>query len=511
MNKKSPRKSRDVWEFGDFQTPDLLAYQVCQVISRRGIAPDSVLEPTCGHGSFLSAALASFKKASRLIGVDINSAHLSDARERLASDIATCRVSLFEGNFFKVNWDEILKGCPGSCLIIGNPPWVTSSELSLLESDNLPEKSNFHGRSGIEALTGKSNFDISEWMLHRYLDWLDKQGGNIAVLIKSVVARKLLSYVWKQSKPIKSAAIYKIDAITHFNASVDACLFVLNVEPGNHSMDCAVFDDLQAIKPSHTIGFHDDILIADVQAYQRNRHLFGYDSHYVWRSGIKHDCAKVMELIAENGHYRNGLGEETILEDSMLFPLFKSSDVSSGKKYRRFMLVTQKTIGEDTTHILSKAPHTWNYLLSHAPLLEKRSSSIYRNRPPFSIFGVGEYSFAPWKVAISGFYKNLRFVPVGPHGDKPVVFDDTVYFLPCQTKEEADFLAELLNSYPAQEFYNSMIFWSDKRPITSEILKRLSIAKLAKSLGLISRYNRFTRRRQNKVPQNDTVYLAKAV
>ena len=88
----------------------------------------------------------------------------------------------------------------------------------------------------------------------------------------------------------------------------------------------------------------------------------------------------------------------------------------------------------------------------HGALLGKRGSVIYKNKPLFSIFGVGPYSFAPWKVAISGFYKKLHFVKVGPVDGRPVVFDDTINFLPCWSEEEADFLETLLNSAAAEEF-----------------------------------------------------------
>ena len=115
--------------------------------------------------------------------------------------------------------------------------------------------------------------------------------------------------------------------------------------------------------------------------------------------------------------------------------------------------------------------------------MNKRASSIYRNRPPFSIFGVGDYTFAPWKVAISGFYKKLAFVTVGPIKGKPVVLDDTSYFLPCQTQAQAEYLASLLNSSRAQAFYKAFVFWDTKRPITADLLRRLDLRRLAEETG----------------------------
>jgi hypothetical protein len=174
--------------------------------------------------------------------------------------------------------------------------------------------------------------------------------------------------------------------------------------------------------------------------------------------------------------------------------LLKSSDLGNGrvKECRKKVIVTQSYIGEDTALIQRTAPKTWAYLQQHKDALASRKSSIYKKRPPFSIFGVGDYSFAPWKVAISALYKRLRFFAVGPIDGKPVMFDDTVYFLPCQSQDEAEFICELLNSDESRSFLEAMIFWNDKRPITVDVLKRLSLAKLAHFLENDDAYARHT-------------------
>jgi hypothetical protein len=199
-----------------------------------------------------------------------------------------------------------------------------------------------------------------------------------------------------------------------------------------------------------------------------------------------------MELTTTPQGYQNGLGERIALEDTLLFPMLKSSDIGNGRIHPRgAMVVTQQRVGQDTGSIRTTAPETWTYLTRHAALLDRRGSTIYKNKPAFSVFGVGPYSFTPWKVAISGFYKKLRFVKIGPVNGRPVVFDDTIYFLPCGSDEEACFIAALLGSAPAQEFLQSMIHWDEKRPITADILKRLSLRKLAVLLGWEQDYVRF--------------------
>ena len=293
----------------------------------------------------------------------------------------------------------------------------------------------------------------------------------------------------------------------HFGAAVDACLFVLEISPSSNSQDCDVFESLDNLIPLNKIGFHNKFLISDVKAYLHRSHLFGPEKNYIWRSGIKHDCTKVMELKTFGRTLCNGFGEIVDIEENYIFPLLKSSDISNGRiNSRGFMLVTQQTIGEDTTEIRTKAPKTWAYLESYASWLQKRSSSIYRNKPAFSIFGVGNYSFTSWKIAISGFYKKINFTKVGPISQRPAVFDDTVYFLSCRNEEEADFLFSLLNSEVAR-FYSSTIFWADKRPITIELLKRLSIEKLAIYLGKVKDYEWFNRKTNKE--NEDKEFLTK--
>ncbi len=492
-------KTKEKWEFGDFQTPLPLAEAAVRALHRAGINPESIVEPTCGKGAFLLAAIQVFRDAQRYVGVDVNQNHLAELQSRLLVSNRPDRIQLIHKDFFQLEWDMLLAKLPQPLLILGNPPWVTSSELALLQSANVPSKSNFQQRRGYDAITGKSNFDISEWMLLQHLEWLKDRRGAIAVLCKTAVARKVLLHAWKHQFPVASSSMYMIDAQKYFGASVDACFVVINLLQGSHSVDCVVYESLESGRPSQNIGYHDGIVLSNMTQYIKWRHLNGNDHAYGWRSGIKHDCSKVMELEREGEKYRNALGEVVALEDDYVYPVLKSSDIGNGRiRYgRKYMLVTQKYVGEDTTPIKRSAPKTWRYLESHCVLFQKRASSIYRDRPPYSIFGVGDYSFSRWKVVISGFYKRLFFQVVDPFRDKPTVLDDTAYFLPCWSEREAHFVARLLNSEPALRFLESMIFWSDKRPITVEILKRLDLRALSREVGCEVEYQNFSKRRKD--------------
>jgi hypothetical protein len=469
-------------EFGDFQTPLALAREVCSLLVRQGVEVDSVFEPTCGVGAFLAAAAEAFPKA-RLLGWDINRDYVRQAEAALARAGAAARTKVGQQDFFAHDWETELSMIPGGLLVLGNLPWVTNAAVSGMSGSNLPAKENFLGFRGIEARTGKSNFDISEWMLIRLVKALRGRSATIAMLCKTATARKVLRFAWQNDGRIGRATLHLIDAKRHFGASVDACLLVARTgEAGPAEVD--VFDGLAAKRRLSTSGLAGQDLVSDIKAYRRLKHLEGL-CPYQWRSGVKHDCASVMELSrAGAGRLRNKLGEEVGIEPDYLFPLLKCSDLANGRiEPERFVLVTQRRVGEDTAAIAAKAPQTWRYLNSHRELFEARKSSIYSSRVPFALFGIGDYSFAPWKVAVSGLHRRPHFALVGPVNGKPVLFDDTCYFLPFEDQREARVVAEILNSPECQTFLASLTFTDSKRPITVELLQRLNIRAIAEDAG----------------------------
>lgn len=465
-------------EFGDFQTPYDLAAQVAERVSALGFMPKSILEPTCGKGNILLAACEEFPDAETALGVEISTEYFDLATSRFFVPRGGPEVKIVNANFFDADWSGHLAELPDPLLVIGNPPWVTNSELGLLESGNLPVKSNFQKLSGFDAKTGKSNFDISEWMLVRTAELLAGRDAMLAMLCKTAVARKIIKYLWKKEIDISLASLFRIDAQEYFGAAVDACLMVVKFG-GRASYEASVYNSLTATEPEQVMGYKNGELIASIKGFDSLEHLKSSSKGH-WRSGVKHDCSRVMELRKEDGVLLNGFDEKVDIEEDYLFPLLKSSDLSKEKvpDPRRWMIVTQRRIGEDTTQIRQKAPRTWRYLSKYAELLDGRKSSIYAGRTRFAVFGIGDYSYASWKVAISGFYKSLSFHVICPYEGKPVVLDDTCYSLPFDSFEEANYVAKLLNSPTAQTFLSSLVFWDSKRPITVELLNSLDIPSL---------------------------------
>jgi hypothetical protein len=402
-------------ELGDWQTPLELAREIVSGLKK----PRSVLEPTCGRGAFLRAAAERFPRAE-LHGWDLNADHLKEAPGRV-----------HQANFFDVDWEAEVAKLPEPILVVGNPPWVMSGP-------NLPAKSNFKRLKGLDAITGKASFDVAEWMLLRLLQALKGRDFQMAMLVKSSVARR----VAERHGPL---AIVPIDAAKHFGVAASAAVYVAASRP---SLACLV----------------DGAVVPDPRGFRATQHLSGRCEPQ-WRSGIKHDCAEVME-------------GQLPVEETVLFPLLKSSDLANGRPASRKLLVTQRSLSDDPRRLEKLAPRAWAYLKANRRKLDARKSSIYRRRPPFSIFGVGDYSFAPWKVAVSGLYKRLSFALVGPTAGKPTLLDDTCYFLPFERERDARRALEALKSDEARAFFEARIFWDAKRPITKAVLQQLDLQQL---------------------------------
>lgn len=476
-------------EYGDFQTPEELVQQVCGFLKKNNVTPKSLIEPTCGVGTFFIEALSVFDEVREGYACDINNYYIEVLKNKFLDYNVSIPTRIETADFFSKDWESNLHNLPEPILIIGNPPWVTNSQLGQLRSKNLPVKLNHKKMKGLDALTGKSNFDISEWMINQMIEWLQKKQGIVAMLCKTSVARKVLLNAWKNDKKMEVATMHLIDSKLYFQISADACLLTVTSSDKRHK-DCKVYNNIEADNPIQTIGLRDCSLVADIHSYEETKHLIEDSQYYKWRTGIKHDCSKVMELEKTGeGLYVNGLGETNELEDLCLYPLLKGSDLANGRPSKKFMLVPQTRIGQETRYLADTAPKTLEYLIKYGDLLDRRVSSIYKDKPRFSVFGVGDYTFSDWKVAIAALYKKLEFFVVGPHEGKAVVFDDTVNFIAMDNAEESHRLADLLNSSTANIFYRSFIFWDSKRPITIQLLRSLDIDGLLAESGNDYKYS----------------------
>lgn len=474
-------------EYGDFQTNSELADKVALHLVSKAITPEVVIEPTCGKGNFIIASLRHFKSIRNIFGIEIYKPYVWETKFSILDYLLTHpdsikpEIEIVHCNVFGFDFQAIAKThASKEILVIGNPPWVTNAKLSSLNSVNLPQKSNFKNQSGLDAMTGKSNFDIAEFITQTMIETFHKMEGHVLLLVKNTVIKNIIYDQNRNRCRISDVEKYCIDSKKEFNVSVEAALFYckLNSHP---AFNCTEFDFYNRQYPQRKFGWVNGKFVANTATYIHTEKIDG-ECPFVWRQGLKHDCSAVMELEKVNGLFVNRLGEEVTLENDLVYGLLKSSDLKNTviTQTRKFTIVTQKKVGQDTAYINTQYPKTGQYLTKHQAYFTARKSGIYLNKPPFSLFGIGDYSFKPYKVAISGLYKTFHFTLVLPQNRKPVMLDDTCYFIGFDKIEYAVFTLILLNSRQNVQFLESVTFSDAKRTFTKDILMRIDLLALTK-------------------------------
>jgi hypothetical protein len=468
-------------EYGDFQTNRQLAKKVCVLLKAKQVEPKVIIEPTCGKGAFIIAALETFPNVEKMIGIEIFKPYIWQTKFSIVEHFLNHKTNfkpiiiLHHKNIFDFNFDNL--NLNEEVLVLGNPPWVTNATLSTLDSKNLPTKSNFKQHTGLDALTGKGNFDICESILLMLIKVFHQRKGNMAFLVKNSVIKNIVQDQKQNQYQLSQLEKHKIDAQKEFQVAVDAALFYAQFGDIKEQF-CQEFD-FYTQKKNISFGWTPQKFVSNLETYAASASIDG-SCPFEWRQGVKHDCSKIMELEYQNGLLVNGKGESFELEKDLIYGLLKSSDLKQSIicNTRKYSIITQKKVGQETNSIAGRFPKTWQYLMRHKTDFDNRKSIIYKGKPAFSIFGIGDYSFAPYKVAISGFYKTTHFSLILPQKERPILLDDTCYFIGFDAMEHALITQTILNSKKVQDFLEYIIFWDSKRAITKDILSRIELKKI---------------------------------
>lgn len=461
-------------QFGDFQTPAELAELVWENLDPTGA--DLIVEPTIGLGSFAIAAPSEARKVP-WIGWDLNPEYVEIARSRFAE----CQIQggVEVKDVFDLKPDDLgASHVDKLVLVVGNPPWVTSAAQGAFDAPNLPRKWNRFGLNGLDAMTGKSNFDIAEAVILSVAAALvGAKEVRFALLVKRSVALKIArDYIGRPG--FDRFRFTRIDSKRWFDVSVEAGLLELSViANATKATSIDIFDDFGVSAPTTAGIASNGAFVGSLTVYESFSEVEASNGpHFDWRQGLKHDLTKVLELREGPEGLTNGLGETVDIEPDIVSPLYKSSDIAKDGPPRRFIPLYQRDLTGPLPDLALRWPKLAAYLDRHSESFRERRSSIYRGKPKFMLFGVGPYTLSPYKVVISGFYKEAHFRVVGPgaNGAPPVV-DDTCYLLPFDDLKTAEETARYLNSDRVRSFLSSVADEKAKRPYTKALLTRIRV------------------------------------
>jgi type II restriction/modification system DNA methylase subunit YeeA len=185
--------------------------------------------------------------------------------------------------------------------------------------------------------------------------------------------------------------------------------------------------------------------------------------YYVKVLGRASDGMLIVTNPPESGQKKKVERVEAKVESDLVYPLIRGEDV---KKWYvefkdRYVIVphnprTANPISESDIRV--RWPLTYSYLVNYRRELEDRSIHKLwgRGNPFYAVYDIGTYTFAPYKVVwkevsarmtVGGFHVAV-IEPLQDKylGEKTVVPDHTVVLIPVGDRDEAYYLAGILNS-----------------------------------------------------------------
>jgi hypothetical protein len=147
------------------------------------------------------------------------------------------------------------------------------------------------------------------------------------------------------------------------------------------------------------------------------------------------------------------------IEPDLLYPLLRGRDVQRWKAQpSAWILMVQdpeERQGYDEEWLQENCPRTYGYLKRFEEVLRERrsrgiSDMLKKGAPFYTMFAVGTYTFAPWKVVWREVAHTLDAAVAPPFDDKPTVPDHTLILIDCASNEEAHYLCAALNSSPVR-------------------------------------------------------------
>jgi hypothetical protein len=190
-----------------------------------------------------------------------------------------------------------------------------------------------------------------------------------------------------------------------------------------------------------------------ISAYLRN--IFGIEMG---------EEIEIKEIVVDNITEGTKKGVKKIktpvaIEDFFVFPLIKTRHLSkwklNGYVYTMQMQDPRKRIGYDERWVKVNFPKIYGYLKGFEDVIRSRSSRVVRQLmekgPFYSMYAVGKYTFSPYKVVWNLIGSKLNACVISSIkdeflGEKMILPEHNLAFIPAEDKNEAHFICALLNS-----------------------------------------------------------------
>lgn len=480
-------------KLGEFYTPSWLAERLFQQCLRDGNLsgkPLRILDPACGSGVFLLAAAKTKAPGYRLNGFDLNPVAVEAASlNLLCANQNEARVVQFDSLFGERSHEE-----PKYDLILGNPPWNNWDRFSPhLHQRIRPlwEKYGLFNLSAKEARGGGAKKEFAALMLLVCADRYLRDKGRIAMVVPKSLFQTLQAgsgfrkfQLAPNQTPLRVVRVDDYSAFSVFSGVSTKTATVI-LEKGTKTVYPVPYfrwRDPDSCNAAHAAPIHAERSdspwnIQDVSHHEKQA-AKALPSAYQAYLGANTGGANGIFWLDILDRRDEGLvlvrncpqlGKKPIpetvaeIEAELVYPLLRWKDVDRFKLTEPTLgiLLPQdvtKRIGLDEELMERRFPKAYEYLRRFER--ELRDRAAYRkylaHGPFYSLYNVGRQTLAPIKVVWRRMDSKLRAALCEPMehpilGPRPIVPQETTVMIPCDTREEAAYLLEILNSPQIEE------------------------------------------------------------
>ena len=154
---------------------------------------------------------------------------------------------------------------------------------------------------------------------------------------------------------------------------------------------------------------------------------------------------------------------QAAMEKDLVYPLLRGRDVSQWAAEPVLSILLTHKKGMRLTAIKenqmqAEYPKAWRYLSKYRATLTK--SGLFKRfckatDPFYSMFNIGDYTFAGYKLVIREIAGSLTCAVIGKRNSKPVIPDHKLVLVDTETAAEAHYLCAVLSSSAARLFVGS--------------------------------------------------------
>jgi hypothetical protein len=395
--------------------------------------------------------------------------------------------------------------------VVGNPPWIKWEFLSREYKRKLGylylKIYKLFSHKGMKAGLGFAHDDISVVFMYVAIDKYLRKGGVLGfvmkqTLYKSVAGKEFRKFAIEKgtkSIPLRVVKVNDMLELRPFSGSAQAETSTLILEKGketNYPVPYFVWSTKGELPKAYQSlsDIKNQLDIVEKSAYPHNRKnkldIWVVDgergkeetfqqskNYYKPRHGIVNDlnACFFMDILGEQQGkllVQNRVNRakkklslvETRIEKDLVYPFLKPKNIRKWKtKGYLYAILPQRKNGEDNeSELRRKCPDTYKYLRRFEAQLLKRSSRWFKIKgaPFYSVFGLGDYSFKPYKVVWCCMSYLPSFAVVSRVNDKwlgrkLVMPDNTIGYFPCDTENEAHYICAIMNSAIVQKYFES--------------------------------------------------------